>query len=969
MATTQEPHSVSMSSKNQGMMRTPLGEFQIGKTLGEGSYGKVKLIINVKTNEKLAVKIIKRFVPPDPETGNKGRGGKTFEQRILREANLTRFLNHPHIVPLKDCRITKSHFYLFHEYIQGSQLTDRIGRNGIKVELAAHYFEQIIDGIGYCHSNFVVHRDIKVENIMIDSENNVKIIDFGLANFFDQKNALKTFCGSLQYSAPEIMRGDPYIGPEVDIWSIGVVLFAMLTGTLPFDDPRNPGAWECVMNGKIRWSANMPQTPKSLITRLLDPNPKRRINMTEISRHPFLANKKAESSATYRPSNFRTLPPKLDMSIIAEMTACMFQSEYSILQQLEGEMKKGKEQDGSITVTNSPLVAVYHLIASTREAKEASEVKEVKETKEISETKELPAPKTMVHHHSEPTPKEAKHRNTEHEPQGVAQPMRRNATHSPVPTPVVQRSFSENAATAKAQPLIQSEDGELEKRGGNLTRKKTIVDTRRRRANTVGTPAGASPSSGKAPSAVPQPATMSRNRSDGEKSTSEGNWDKESYKAKRASMYETYRKMNLEVVPPASDLPSDATTRRREMYLAKRASLYDGIFRNNGDAPAEEEKENVAENDAEEASAEESYASAEGDDEAGAEPSKRNSVKRTTTIHKPGKRLLKSGEESKPSSLFVGTDGEKPDNSKEMRSPFLSTSPLIVSPVTSNRPQDAKPRSAPRRNDPPTEDETGEPMMLPIISNQRRYLDKILSSYRAKASDMASRQSPSQTTRISERTRPALASLRATISGRGKKKVTFDDQVDGEAAPRANEIFESLRHPPDVTSEGSDSESLPPKRSDFGDGKVGIFKSPKTKPADPLKHMLDDPQTKPTGEFDLVPGVPQVSITDCLRSEVIRIAKVSISTLSDQFLDGLSLANIDYEWLETAFDFQLQVPLTLITSHESDAHFLAKVEIVHVTRARSSAILMTDCQPGTVPKALLPGDFPALVKSYLQTLI
>lgn len=171
----------------------------------------------------MAVKIIKRFVPPDPETGNKGRGGKTFEQRILREANLTRFLNHPHIVPLKDCRITKSHFYLFHEYIQGSQLTDRIGRNGIKVELAAHYFEQIIDGIGYCHSNFVVHRDIKVENIMIDSENNVKIIDFGLANFFDQKNALKTFCGSLQYSAPEIMRGDPYIGPEVDIWSIGIL--------------------------------------------------------------------------------------------------------------------------------------------------------------------------------------------------------------------------------------------------------------------------------------------------------------------------------------------------------------------------------------------------------------------------------------------------------------------------------------------------------------------------------------------------------------------------------------------------------------------------------------------------------------------------------------------------------------------------------------------------------------------------
>ncbi|KXN69052.1 kinase-like protein, partial [Conidiobolus coronatus NRRL 28638] len=267
-------------------MKTPLGEFQIGKTLGEGSYGKVKLIVNVATHEKLAVKIIKRFVPPD-EKGRNGRGGKPFEQRILREANLTRFLNHDNIVPLRDCRITKTHFYLFYEYVPGCQLTDKIGRNGLDKEQARKYFDQIVEGIGYCHSNFVVHRDIKVENIMIDTHDRVRIIDFGLANFFDQKTNLNTFCGSLQYSAPEIMRGDPYVGPEVDIWSLGVVLFAMLTGTLPFEDPRNPGAWDNVMNGRIKFPHNVDATARSLISKCLDPQPKRRITMNEIARHPY----------------------------------------------------------------------------------------------------------------------------------------------------------------------------------------------------------------------------------------------------------------------------------------------------------------------------------------------------------------------------------------------------------------------------------------------------------------------------------------------------------------------------------------------------------------------------------------------------------------------------------------------------------------------------------------------------------
>ncbi|KAI0230357.1 Serine/threonine-protein kinase [Massospora cicadina] len=927
MAATLQPHSASLNSNQQNFMRTPLGEFKVGRTLGEGSYGKVKLIINLKSGEKLAMKIIKRFIPPDPATGSKGRGGQSFERRVLREANLTRFLQNPHIVPLRDCRITRSHFYLFHEYIPGAQLTDRIGRLGIGAERAAHYFAQIVDGIGYCHANFVVHRDIKVENIMIDVYDNVKIIDFGLANFFDQKNALKTFCGSLQYSAPEIMRGDPYIGPEVDIWSIGVVLFAMLTGTLPFDDPRSPGAWECVMSGKVRWRGEISPTPKSLITRLLDPDPKRRITMPEIARHPFLA-EKLVSPGSYCPSDLRTLPLTLDTGVIAEMTTCLFQSEHAILQHLEAEMRKGREQNGSFVVSSSPLVAVYHLIASARGFREPTT------------TQTLPGFKPTAQH-SEPS-QEVKLKIVEQGPQIAGSPMRRNVTDGPGPAPRGQRSPSENVSSNP--PGVQAEGvGD-----GNFNRKFNL--NRRPRANTVGAPVVPSPDVTETPPTL-DPAAMPRLCSDDQKDTcsgSEGNWDKASYKAKRASMYETYHRLKFD----AGALPSEVSTKanqRHESHLAKRATLYAGLHLDTDALNGENGLESAREDKKEE----------EAFEENGKVPPKHgegNLVRRRVTIYKTGKRQTKPTEDTN-SSLLPGTEGEKAAMPKELHSSFPSASPVVASPGATCQPQETKPQVPPRQNDPT---DASEPIVQPFVSDQRRCLDKLLSSYRAKVKDLTLRQSAHTT----ECTRLAPANLRIPLSSPGKK-VTFVDQVADGAPLRANEIFQSLCRPPDIN--GGDFEPLP-KGTDFKDGKVGIFKSPKVKPAG---EALSAPLSKPAGGFDLVPGVPQVSITECLRSDVIKIAKVSISALSDQFLDKLTSANIEYEWLETAFDFRLRVPLSSIIPQPRDgvAYFLATVEVVHVTRARSSAILMTACQPGTVPEPMLPAQFAALVKSFLQTLI
>ncbi|ORY04416.1 hypothetical protein K493DRAFT_205793 [Basidiobolus meristosporus CBS 931.73] len=247
--------ALSLRSASRGILRTPLGEFSVIKSLGEGSYGKVKLIMDPATGEKYAVKIIQRQIRRG--AAHDVKRTKSMEKRVVREANMARLLLHPSIVTLKNFRATDTHYYLFYEYVDGCQLGQKIGKQGISEEKAKQYFQQIVAALSYCHSYSITHRDIKIENILVDKEDNIKLIDFGLANFYNRNAVLKTACGSLPYTAPEILRGESYVGPEVDIWSLGVVLFVMVAGYLPFGDPSKPKNLERVMTGKVKYPSNI----------------------------------------------------------------------------------------------------------------------------------------------------------------------------------------------------------------------------------------------------------------------------------------------------------------------------------------------------------------------------------------------------------------------------------------------------------------------------------------------------------------------------------------------------------------------------------------------------------------------------------------------------------------------------------------------------------------------------------------
>lgn len=217
-----------------------IGRYKIVRNVGSGSSSRVVLAYDTENEQRVAIKIVKRRenLPVCEEA----------ERRIYREVVISTLLNHPNIVRLLDFAYTRTHFFLIFEYVKGVQLYDAVLRNGyIEEAEARRYFRQIVSAIDYVHRNCIAHRDLKIENILIDQNGNIKIIDFGLSNFYDNKALLNTCCGSLYFAAPELLLGQRYYGPEVDVWSLGVVLYVMLCGKVPFDDES-----VYVLQGKIK---------------------------------------------------------------------------------------------------------------------------------------------------------------------------------------------------------------------------------------------------------------------------------------------------------------------------------------------------------------------------------------------------------------------------------------------------------------------------------------------------------------------------------------------------------------------------------------------------------------------------------------------------------------------------------------------------------------------------------------------
>nr|XP_060614445.1 serine/threonine-protein kinase MARK2 isoform X6 [Anolis sagrei ordinatus] len=198
-------------------------------------------------------------------------------------------LNHPNIVKLFEVIETEKTLYLVMEYASGGEVFDYLVAHGrMKEKEARAKFRQIVSAVQYCHQKFIVHRDLKAENLLLDADMNIKIADFGFSNEFTFGNKLDTFCGSPPYAAPELFQGKKYDGPEVDVWSLGVILYTLVSGSLPFDGQNLKELRERVLRGKYRIPFYMSTDCENLLKKFLILNPSKRGTLEQIMKDRWM---------------------------------------------------------------------------------------------------------------------------------------------------------------------------------------------------------------------------------------------------------------------------------------------------------------------------------------------------------------------------------------------------------------------------------------------------------------------------------------------------------------------------------------------------------------------------------------------------------------------------------------------------------------------------------------------------------
>ncbi|XP_017539399.1 MAP/microtubule affinity-regulating kinase 3 isoform X14 [Pygocentrus nattereri] len=255
-----------------------IGNYRLLKTIGKGNFAKVKLARHILTGREVAIKII-----------DKTQLNPTSLQKLFREVRIMKILNHPNIVKLFEVIETEKTLYLVMEYASGGEVFDYLVAHGrMKEKEARAKFRQIVSAVQYCHQKHIVHRDLKAENLLLDADMNIKIADFGFSNEFTLGNKLDTFCGSPPYAAPELFQGKKYDGPEVDVWSLGVILYTLVSGSLPFDGQNLKELRERVLRGKYRIPFYMSTDCENLLKRFLVLNPAKRGTLEQIMKDRWI---------------------------------------------------------------------------------------------------------------------------------------------------------------------------------------------------------------------------------------------------------------------------------------------------------------------------------------------------------------------------------------------------------------------------------------------------------------------------------------------------------------------------------------------------------------------------------------------------------------------------------------------------------------------------------------------------------
>lgn len=261
---------------SQPKIKRKVGKYELGRTIGEGTFAKVKFARNYETGEPVALKIL------DKEKVLKHK----LADQIRREIAIMKLIKHPNVVQLYEVIGSKTKIYIVLEFVTGGELFDKIVNHGrMSEDEARRYFQQLINAVDYCHSRGVYHRDLKPENLLLDSYGNLKVSDFGLSALSQQvqeDGLLHTTCGTPNYVAPEVLNDRGYDGAMADVWSCGVILFVLLAGYLPFDDPNLMNLYKKIEAADFTCPPWLSFSARKFIAQILDPNPKTRITIPEI---------------------------------------------------------------------------------------------------------------------------------------------------------------------------------------------------------------------------------------------------------------------------------------------------------------------------------------------------------------------------------------------------------------------------------------------------------------------------------------------------------------------------------------------------------------------------------------------------------------------------------------------------------------------------------------------------------------
>ncbi|KIV94688.1 hypothetical protein PV10_02432 [Exophiala mesophila] len=284
-----------------------VGNYSIGKLVGKGSFGKVYLAKHNLTNGSKVVL----------------KASSKQDANLAREIHHHRQFIHPHIARLYEVIVTESSVWLALEYCPGDELYNYLCRKGaLPLETAQKIFAQLVGAVTYIHSKSCVHRDLKLENVLLDKHENVKLCDFGFTREYEGKASyLQTFCGTVCYSAPEMLKGEKYAGEKVDVWSLGIILYALLKGELPFDEDDDAATKAKILKQDPIYPPGFPESAKLLISKLLSKRPLHRPSLAEILADPFLAEFAPQQHAILKLTQPAAFTTQLEKDTLERMKA------------------------------------------------------------------------------------------------------------------------------------------------------------------------------------------------------------------------------------------------------------------------------------------------------------------------------------------------------------------------------------------------------------------------------------------------------------------------------------------------------------------------------------------------------------------------------------------------------------------------------------------------------------------------